>query len=149
MPIFKSNFSHNFLHKKIIFFLKNHSTLSYKKGQYIVTFSLLKWPRGHFANPPSPLVVRRGHFANPPSPLADHARAPRGPKVRGVSDLKSSKNLPLKYENSLFIAFLYYNFKKSGGSADPSDPVLAGPLNGIDNIFQTYLRVLWLHFRCF
>ena len=55
-------------------------------------------------------------------------RAPRGPKVRGVSDLKSSKNLPLKYENSLFIAFLYYNFKKSGGSADPSDPVLAGPL---------------------
>ena len=35
---------------------------------------------------------------------------------------------PLKSENSLFIAFSYYNFKKSGGSADPSDPVLAGPL---------------------
>ena len=55
-------------------------------------------------------------------------RDPQGPKVRGVNDLKSSKNLPLKYEKSLFIASLYYNFKKSGGSADPFDPVLAGPL---------------------
>ena len=52
----------------------------------------------------------------------------RVPKVKGVRDLKSSKYWPLKSENSLFIAFSYYNFKKSGGSADPADPVLAGSL---------------------
>ena len=46
----------------------------------------------------------------------------------GVKNLKSSKNLPLMAKKSLFIAFLYYNFKKSGGSADPVDPVLAGSL---------------------
>ena len=63
----------------------------------------------------------------------------RGPKVRGVRDLKSSKNVPLKSKNSLFFAFLHYNFKKSGGSADPTDPVLVGSLrNEVD--FRCFIR---------
>ena len=54
--------------------------------------------------------------------------APRGPKVMGGQRPQISKNVPLKSVNTLFTAFSYYNFKKSRGSADPADPVLAGYL---------------------
>ena len=37
--------------------------------------------------------------------IAFGAGAPRGPKVRGVRDIKSSLNLPLESKNSLFIVF--------------------------------------------
>ena len=63
-------------------------------------------------------------------------RTSRGPKVRGVRELKSSKISPLKHEKSLFIAFLYYSFKKSRGSADPADPVLG------DHGFDIKIRIL-------
>ena len=59
-------------------------------------------------------------------------RDPARTKSQGVRDLKFSKNLPLKYENSLFIAFSYHDFKKSRGSADPADPVLARSLEMSD-----------------
>ena len=70
----------------------------------------------------------------------------RGPKVKGVRDLKSSKNVYLNSENSLFIAFSYYNFKKSRGSADPADPVLAGSL--VRRLFRVTENILRKRFDC-
>ena len=56
------------------------------------------------------------------------AGALREPKVRGGQTPQIFKKIPLNSVNSLFIAFSYYNFKTSGGSADPTDPLLAWPL---------------------
>ena len=56
----------------------------------------------------------------------------QGPREDQKSWGSETSNLPKIYPSNpkkkLFIAFSYYNFKKSAGSADPADPVLARSL---------------------
>ena len=43
-----------------------------------------------------------------------------------------------------FIAFLHYEFEKSGGSADPSDPLVTTPLPGLQN-YKLFIEMLVTH----
>ena len=71
--------------------------------------------------------------------LRDLART----KSQGVRDLKSSKNIPLKSKNSLFIMFSYYNFKTSAEPADLAESVIAGALNDTNQKLRSSPMKLW------
>ena len=75
-----------------------------------------------------------------------HAR-PQGRRELQKSGGSESPICPQFSGNSLFIAFLcdnFLDFPKSGGSADPSDPLVTTPLPGLQN-YKLFIEMLVTH----
>ena len=60
-----------------------------------------------------------------------HDRDGANSKSQGGQEPKNTQKLTPKTEKLNFITFLHYNFEKSGGSADPSDPPVTPSLHSL------------------